>query len=886
MNNPEIILELEKELGVAFEDSVVENIPMEIITQGKDAINQYLNEIQQVSKLFEAKVIVVGDGGVGKTSLIRKIISNTFDISEIQTQGIEINEWKIQTDNQNEITINFWDFGGQEIYYATHELFYTKNALYLLVVDSSRHENSVDYWINSINVHTNYSPILIVYNQFDVRTKKLDEYIIKKNYSNVIDVIKVNLRTNEGIDNLMKQIANIVYQLPHIGSVIPKQWFDIRHELKNIGKRYILWNEFEDICIKYNTKDERLSILSEYFHDIGYFIHFRDDLYLNNVIFLDFNWLVKNIYLILDNKEIISNYGIFTLSFFQKSLNSQISSYILQVMQKFEICYSLPNSTEYIIPQLLPADLPMFDWNYTNNLKYVYYYQFLPNSIISRLMVRLNNFIKHIFGRNGLLVETDKTKALIIQNKIDRKINISISGENKKELFAIIKYELEQIHSSFENLNIELLLACNCTSCNNSNSPVFYNYNNLIKRLEHEKVNIECENSFETINIKQLISGAIPQMIKNSNAVYNGNTLTDKHISFPKAIKHFTEIKINHYKALSGLNFQKLNQINLIAGLNDSGKTTLLEATYLLCSQNDYHNYIELQRMRGKYLKISDISLYHLKNHTPELIDIEGIYEERKVKSVIRKYEKIPEKNPENYGISYQWQTYVENDTSDKIAEIVELITDIHLFGKNLGEIRTNYKLIRNICKTEFYSPFIYQLREKTRDAHRQNVIKKNYEKIIQYFQNKVNNNIVGITLTTEDNDVRFKVNDNRFPEARDLTEFGDGMQRIFAIALQFAAVENGVLLIDELENAIDYKKLDEFAGFIIELALLFNVQVFLTSHSEECINAFFEYDAVDKLACYSLNNNEVRYFSGYDYDGLVQSLNADLRKIGGNGNE
>lgn len=63
---------------------------------------------------------------------------------------------------------------------------------------------------------------------------------------------------------------------------------------------------------------------------------------------------------------------------------------------------------------------------------------------------------------------------------------------------------------------------------------------------------------------------------------------------------HFTSLQIENYKRLSGLVISKFSRINLFAGINNSGKTTLLEAVYLLCRQNDFSGLLETVRRRGK----------------------------------------------------------------------------------------------------------------------------------------------------------------------------------------------------------------------------------------------------------------------------------------------
>ena len=92
-------------------------------------------------------MLVVGEGSVGKTSLVKMLIDGRYDEGELKTDGIEKRRWKAQAKDR-EITVNTWDFGGQEIMHATHQFFLTKRSLYLLVLNSRQDEaaNRVEYW--------------------------------------------------------------------------------------------------------------------------------------------------------------------------------------------------------------------------------------------------------------------------------------------------------------------------------------------------------------------------------------------------------------------------------------------------------------------------------------------------------------------------------------------------------------------------------------------------------------------------------------------------------------------------------------------------------------------------------------------------------------------
>ena len=131
----------------------------------------------------------------------------------------------------------------------------------------------------------------------------------------------------------------------------------------------------------------------------------------------------------------------------------------------------------------------------------------------------------------------------------------------------------------------------------------------------------------------------------------------------------------------------------------------------------------------------------------------------------------------------------------------------------------------------------------------------------------------------------RFLVSHDGFATAPDLGTFGDGMRRVFEIGLLCAGVRGGVLLIDEFENAIHTELLIEFTRLVQDLAVELNVQVFLSTHSKEAIDAFVlhEHNAVDVVG-YAINRT-ANSISARRYDGsrlkeLHEAVDFDLRGV------
>lgn len=151
-------------------------------------------------------------------------------------------------------------------------------------------------------------------------------------------------------------------------------------------------------------------------------------------------------------------------------------------------------------------------------------------------------------------------------------------------------------------------------------------------------------------------------------------------------------------------------------------------------------------------------------------------------------------------------------------------------------------------------------------------------------FIKSIDTSINDIRLSDSNDIKRFIIDSDKFTEKNlDITNYGEGLQRIFEIALSFAYSQNGILCIDEFETAIHNTLLKSFTEFIQKLADMFNVQVFLTSHSKECIDAFVNNDYNnDEISAYFLENinNEIKtkFVKGDRLKYLVENLDLDIR--------
>ncbi len=178
---------------------------------------EYFFRKSRDNSLLDAKILVVGQGFVGKTSIINRILHNEFNKNQPKTEGITIDPWSIEyiwldepysSQVDQAINIKFWDFGGQEIMHATHQFFLTRRSLYLLVLDSrlTQEENRVEYWLKIIQSFGGESPVLVVGNKIDQHPLDIDRSGLQKKYSNIVSILETSAATGVGIVKLKDEI--------------------------------------------------------------------------------------------------------------------------------------------------------------------------------------------------------------------------------------------------------------------------------------------------------------------------------------------------------------------------------------------------------------------------------------------------------------------------------------------------------------------------------------------------------------------------------------------------------------------------------------------------------------------------------------------------------
>lgn len=527
--------------SICVEGNPVAVPPQEVVNQGNAAVLRYFESHQHGADfLYEAKVIVLGETGVGKTSLRHKLVNILEPLPEADesTSGIDIVPLKfpLASPKGRDFSMNIWDFGGQEIYHNTHQFFLTKRSVYVLVVDYRIEKEKLDYWMQLVELLGDNSPLLIFHNEKDNRIGNIDYETLLQRYGGFVReqyVCNLKLLANDKKqavrfqhfrDDLQLQLR----KLPHIGEKLPSQWIAVREEINRTAKTrdWIPIEDFYGICKNHKiTERIRQEDLSQYFHDLGVFLHFQSPdrpSQLSKIVILNKEWATKAVYEVLDSQMVMDNRGRFSYADLRKIWENgpylENCDSLLELMRKFELCYAIEDTTQYITPQLLPAQRPKYQWNRANNLTLKYSYDFMPKGIITRLIVRLHRYIadnQQLVWHNGVVFEyRGASKAEVVETYGKREIEIRVSGKQRRDLLSIIVKSLDELNGGFrfnEKNQVRKLVPCNCPTCLDLDMPHFFDESDLQIRFDNGKMTIECNKPpFHAIQIPVLLQTFAP----------------------------------------------------------------------------------------------------------------------------------------------------------------------------------------------------------------------------------------------------------------------------------------------------------------------------------------------------------------------------------------
>jgi AAA15 family ATPase/GTPase len=317
---------------------------------------------------------------------------------------------------------------------------------------------------------------------------------------------------------------------------------------------------------------------------------------------------------------------------------------------------------------------------------------------------------------------------------------------------------------------------------------------------------------------------------------------------------------IKNFRCFDDFKLDGLNRINLFAGKNDVGKTTLLEALFIHSGAYNANHAITVNTLRG----FTQFEIHSTNKETPlnllfkdfdleKHIEFKSKSDEQKVRkstfSLVNKPEEL------NQFITTYFQNKQQTDSVFTTMDITQLFKlqneefnekNVINTSKSISHyLLLNSKGVSQLPTTPppfetmfFPSKGNPSFNEEANRFGKVATLKKKDQLIraLQIIEPRIKNieqsNFSGLPLISVDIGLE---------RLMQISVMGQGLSRMLSFVLGIMNAENGVILIDEIENGIYFENLPPMWKYLMMIAETFNVQVFATTHSLECINAAFQ---------------------------------------------
>ncbi|HYC88247.1 MAG TPA: COR domain-containing protein [Thermoanaerobaculia bacterium] len=496
------------------------DLPGEITGTGdaKRILNYYFRTRGDAAlPLNEFKLILVGRGGVGKTSLVHRLIENNFKEFK-RTPGIQITDWPVTIDG-DDVRAHIWDFGGQEIMHGTHRFFMTERALYLVLITGREgtEDHDAEYWLSLVRSFAGDVPTIVLLHKSDDYPVELNRELLREKYGRNLVFIETDSKSGRGMTALREEICRQASALQGLKAAWPKEWRRIKEELPEHEKDWITFDDFRAFCRDRGVPEAKdQEDLADSLHALGLMLSYRHDETLRGFGVLNPKWVTKGIYQMLNAPSLREAGGKFTLDSFAEILPARaypkrLHPFLLALMRKFQLSHPLDDQGHlHLIPELLtkeePADLEQ-QFVAEECLNFIYRYDaVLPEGLLPRFIV--DTYVHRqpkAAWRTGVVLERANCRALVRGDVQGRTVTIRVAGapNGRRELLGIIRDHFERLHNSYAKLPVTEQVPVP----GHPGSAV--NYETLLKyeRANRKQIAVEIGADLVDFNVKKLLDG-------------------------------------------------------------------------------------------------------------------------------------------------------------------------------------------------------------------------------------------------------------------------------------------------------------------------------------------------------------------------------------------
>lgn len=457
--------------------------------------------------LNEVKLLLVGRGESGKTSVSRALRGEQFDAGQKETPGVEIEPWQLSCIGADDVKVYLWDFAGQEITHETHRFFLTERSLYVVVLDGrgGQQMEEAEYWLSHVQRYgtgrsssgeAEHSPVIVVLNKwqspgpYDVEKRRL-----QREYPNIRAFVETDCREGYGMDRLRETLCAVIQDMPSVRQEWPLTYYNVRAKLQALAenpdpgqrKFFVNWNGYREICEVCDvseTSDQ--TSMAENLNALGVALYYGDHERLRDTRVLNPNWVANGLYGLVRgvhrtpyqgkpghlwagefpavlqvgmegmNRERGATYEDYP----KEREGVKIHEFLLELMQDRELALlagEVEGQPLYLLPGLLTLDEPeVKDYDIAAHIegaqvRFRYLYELLPAGVMSRFIVRTHTLSEDYFRwQRGVILGWGNARALVMEERRrNPRVDVFITGgtpQERQELAGVVRTNMEVIH--------------------------------------------------------------------------------------------------------------------------------------------------------------------------------------------------------------------------------------------------------------------------------------------------------------------------------------------------------------------------------------------------------------------------------------------------------
>ena len=489
-----------------------------------------------------AKLVIVGEGGVGKTSLVKALTGKPHDREEPRTHGLSVQELAIEHPENADVVMRLsaWDFGGQQIYQGTHQFFLTDHCLVVLVWNARQEWEKGDLgkWLDVIEARAPKAAVLLVATHCAGSAADMPPASLLVGYRQITGCFTVDCAARTGIDELRDGLAEQASRLRIMRAAWPATWLRAREACRDADRDYVSRGELYQLFANAGVGEPgRQWELARGLTELGEILDGSQEEQPYDVVVLRPEWLSTQISKILDSSEVTARGGLLTRQDMAREwagIEPAVRDHLLDMMDRFDLSYRVDSRDRDALAVVVdclskdpPADLGR-EWETgrggeAREIRMRYHLPgLLPPGIPTWFIAREHRFATGLRWRHGVLLRDARGEnlGLLTADRQRGVIDLAVRGPQPGPFWRLLDDGLTETFDRYPGLTdrVRREVPCSCRGTEPPGCSQLYDYDDLNRALRDGHT-VQCHVSGKLIDVTELLYGIPPAVVMSDRAL-------------------------------------------------------------------------------------------------------------------------------------------------------------------------------------------------------------------------------------------------------------------------------------------------------------------------------------------------------------------------------